>query len=267
LPEQSIAEIESLRQVLNRLLEERDRNIAELHEFTANVAHELRSPLTAMQGELEVELRSNPPPEPRRVLESTLAQTRRLIRIVRDLLYLTRLRESPVDGSGAEINREVFDVGQTLANAIATLTPQIEKKQLVLTSDLADRRVVLRGNELSFERLWINLLMNAIIHSPLGGTIGIVARDTDNAWICSISDDGPGIPPLLLEKVFQRLFTIDESRGTEGRGTGLGLPIARAIAQTHGATLRLESDGRTGTTCILEIPHASELVIRVQESS
>jgi signal transduction histidine kinase len=208
-------------------------------QLLADVSHELMTPLTAMRGYLETlamaELRLDPPTR-ERYLRIVDDETRRLERIIGDLLDLARL-----EGGGTVLRREFVDT--------AALFDRVAERH---ARELTDRRVALRRSiEVSAERVMgdpdrleqalQNLAANALRHTPDGGTISLSAARSGDTITITVRDNGPGIPPEHLSLIFDRFYKADAARATAG--SGLGLSIVKAIIARHGGTIRVRNDG------------------------
>jgi len=247
LPEQSVSEVERLRNALNDLLKERHRNIETLRSFTADAAHELRTPLTILKGELEVELRQHTlSNDTREILEGNLEQTNRLIAIVEDMLFLSRIEEQPVQ----EYGQELFDIAELVRITVVRLSAKALQKNITVRLDSLVSATI-QGNALAFERMITNLLDNAISYTQEGGQVTIRTDKTETIYRLIIRDNGPGILPEHLEKIFDRFYRAEPSRTRKLGGAGLGLSIAKQVAENHSATLRMESEIGKGTSAIV----------------
>jgi heavy metal sensor kinase len=224
-------EIGKLRVAVNGMLERLENAFTKIGHFTADAAHELRTPLSAIKCRIEVAL--NQPrsaEEYGEALSDVLAGTDRLTRMVNDLLFLARIDAEqypmePVRMAGLlDENREIFGI---LA----------EQRGIGLRFDTpAD--CALKGNAALLRRLIGNLVDNALRHTPSGGSVTVGVRREGPSWLLDVADTGPGVPPEARERIFDRFFRLDDERSRQG-GAGLGLSICARIADLHGATLRL----------------------------
>jgi signal transduction histidine kinase len=239
-------EAEKLAERFNKILEERDSSIDTLKHFTADVAHELRSPLTILRGELEVELRSGQATESQReTLESSLEEVKHLSGIVDDLLYLARLEN---------VNDHVGDLTEV------ALAERVEKKMVRLGSLISSKKITvvrnvnasltLRANPAHIDRLLYNLILNAVQYSHQDGRINIYSEGRS----LIIKDEGIGIKPEDLAHVTERFYRADPSRNREQGNVGLGLAIAHGIAKRYGIDLQIESEPGSGTSVMLKLP-------------
>jgi signal transduction histidine kinase len=226
--------------------------------FVADVSHELRTPLTAIKGTVEtlrdgavddVEVRD-------RFLATVEAETDRLIRLVNDLLILTR-----ADAEALNLQREPLDLA-ALARATATrLRPQAETRQLVLEVQSPRQLPLVWADRDRVAQVLVNLLDNAIKYSHRGGAIVVSLAELDDAQVLiQVRDDGIGIAAEDLSQVGQRFYRADRSRsrtpGHSQTGSGLGLSIAQALVTAHGGRLWLESQKGVGTRANFTLPIA-----------
>jgi signal transduction histidine kinase len=246
-------------------------------ELIANVSHELRTPISALQGVLENIVDGVAAPDPA-TLRTALAQTERLGRLVAELLDLSR-----VDAGVVRLDREEVAVGPFLADAVAeaAVTASGAGRDVVFTVDSSSDSLLVSADRGRLHQVFANLLDNAARHSPPGGTVTVAARPAADEIVFTVTDQGPGIPPELRDRVFER-FT----RGSSGSpplahagpaqaagdgaarpaallagtatsqdgGTGLGLAIARWVVDLHGGTIAVADTGRVGCQIRLSLP-------------
>jgi two-component system, OmpR family, sensor kinase len=228
-------EYQHLVEVLNGMLARIDEAFEAQKRFTADASHELRSPLTALRGEMEVALRRERSPEEyRRVLASGLEEVERLSRTAEDLLTLARS-----DAGVMEPRLRSVDLGQVVGSVTERLRKLGEGKGVRLSAELTSGVEVLADADL-LDRLAWNLVENAVKFTPAGGSIEVlVHRDGGRAPTLEVRDSGPGLDENDMERIFERFSRGDSARArsSDTPGTGLGLAIARAIANVHGAEL------------------------------
>ncbi len=203
--------------------------------FVAHAAHELRSPLTSLYGELQLALRrSRSADEYKASIEEALDSTRRLKALTEDLLALARIGS----GSTRESRHTPCEVKEVAANAAAWVAREALRRKVDIAID-ADGSLVL-GHAFELERLIRNLLDNAIRHSPEGGRIYLEAKgDGDNVEL-SVLDEGPGVPSDERERVFEPFYRASTELPRDG-GAGLGLAIVREIVRSHGGDIRVSA--------------------------
>lgn len=215
-------------------------------DVTAEAAHELKTPLTVMRGNLEVALRRDrEPDEYRAVLASTLDEVKGLQNVVGSVLLLTRGAETPMAREPVDLVALVKGEAERL-NALAT------DREISLASVRGPRTVV--GDPSLLARAVGNLLDNAHLHSVAGGAIRVRLEVVGEVAIVSVEDDGPGIPPTRREKVFERFWRGPEVGQRGIPGAGLGLPISRWIAEAHGGSLTLDPTVEGRARFVLRLP-------------
>lgn len=242
-------EIGELIDTFNDMLVRLDNSVSQIRRFSGDVSHELRTPLTAIRGEIEVCLRRERAGEEyRTAMASILEETHRLEKIIDDLLLLSRLEDQPVSvGCGMaaldEILLQVFERHEGAARRknlnyhLGTVHP--------LTA---------RGEPILLERLLDNLVDNAIRYTPENGRVELSLTPSDGWAVLAVSDNGIGIPEEAIPHLYERFFVVDSSRSRQTGGTGLGLAIVKWIADSHGATLHLQTRLGEGTTFRVEFP-------------
>ncbi|WP_231640905.1 HAMP domain-containing sensor histidine kinase [Nocardiopsis sp. NRRL B-16309] len=238
-------EISELARTANAGLDRLEEAVTRQRRFVSDASHELRNPITGMHTKLEVEL-SDPDPDPRSrelLLTSLLADTERLEHIVADLLELARLDTS----TGRE--RERVD----LSSLVSTEFGNRRGRHTLRVH--ASGPVWVRGNRLQLVRVLTNLLANAERHAR--SRVDVIVERVGGAAVVEVHDDGSGIPEKDRERVFERFARLSESRERDPGGSGLGLPISREIARSHGGTLVAgHSDLLGGAMFTLRIPDA-----------
>ena len=235
-------EYESLIQVLNSMLERLDAAYEAQRRFTADASHELRSPLTALRGELEiVRRRDRSREEYERVIDSALEEVGRLSRITEDLLTLARS-----DAGMMQPRLQAGDCTEWGRRAVERLRTRAEANGVALVYDAPDAVPGRLDHDLISRLVW-NLTENAIKFTPPGGRVEVRVRARGDSVVLEVADTGPGIPAEELGRIFNRFYRMDDARarGGEGAGTGLGLSIAQAIVTLHQGTLTASnrSDG------------------------
>jgi two-component system heavy metal sensor histidine kinase CusS len=232
------------------MLERLEESFERISRFTADIAHDLRTPVNNIRGEAEVALaRPRTADEYRDVLESSLEEAIRLSELIGDLLFLAR-SESPL----TELHRENVNIGELLT----TVRDYYEASATEAGISLAvfdgiepvnaglDRSLMLRAVS--------NLVSNAIAHTPRGGAVSLAATNEDAAIRIEVSDTGVGIPAEALPRVFDRFFRVDPSRSKTSGGTGLGLAIVQSILTLHGGSVEITSQLGHGTRVTLRMP-------------
>jgi len=225
------------------MLERLERAFARQRDFVSDASHELRTPLAVLRAQVELLDRES---DERARHEDTRLLLRRLDamdRLVDDMLTLASAEAGRlVQSRPIELVDFFEDVRRDLP-LFGERDFQVAPVDGVLEADPDRLTQVLR-----------NLVRNAVAHTEPGGHIGVLATVRDSWLLIAVSDDGPGIPPEHLERVFERFHRVDESRARERGGTGLGLAIARAIIEAHGGHIQAESPAGAGTTITLALP-------------
>jgi heavy metal sensor kinase len=238
-------ELDRLAETMNAHLEQA---FAQSRRFAADAAHELRTPLAALRGSIEVALRGERSPEEyRRVLTSGLEEVERLIRLSEDLLLLSRSMAGPeptrlvVDLEPLLL--EVFDVGARLGQA-AGVTVRIE----------GATPATARGDVTALRRALVNLVENAVKYTPRGGKVELSLTATGGSAEVAVADTGIGVEPADAERIFEPFVRLDAARSRDTGGAGLGLAIARSIVVAHGGTLSVESRPGSGSRFTIRLP-------------
>ncbi len=230
-------EVRPMVQALNELLARMTQTLEGERRFTANAAHELRTPLAAIQAQLYVARGAQGETERAAALEQLQRGVERAIRLVGQMLTLARLDpEQPLP------DPHVVSLAEVAQSVCAELAPLALQRHQTLALDVKGELPALSGNADLLSMLLCNLADNAIRYTPNGGHIDVVLRcDPVGLWL-EVIDDGPGIAPTLRERVFDRFYRIATQ---DQPGTGLGLAICRRVAELHAAQITL-SDGPNG---------------------
>ena len=220
-------------------------------DFVANVSHELRTPLTAIRGYVEA-LADATPDESRRFLEIVARHALRMERLVRDLLRLARLDagQELLDRVPCSIESLFSAVTMDLAGTIAARGQQVDHH-------IAPEATTVLGDPAKLQDALRNLLENATNYSPEGSRIQLEARRTADRIVITVADDGPGIPPHDLTRIFERFYRVDKSRTRDGKdpgGTGLGLSIVRHLVELHGGRVTAANRSDHGALFTMELP-------------
>ena len=219
-------------------------------EFTANVSHELKTPLHAISG--YAELMKNGIVQPGDVpgfSEKIYAASQRMVRLVEDILKLSRLDEGA--GTGP---REQVDLYRLAEDVLRELTPAAEKNQVTLA--LSGTRAELEGYPQLLGGIITNLCTNAIKYNRPGGSVRVSLAEAEESVILTVADTGIGISPEHQERIFERFYRVDKSHSKAVGGTGLGLSIVKHAAMIHKAKIDLQSTPSEGTTVTIRFPKA-----------
>ena len=230
-------------------------------EFVANVSHELKTPITSIQGYVETLLDGaiDNSTDSRRFLEIISRQTSRLDAIIDDLLMLSRI-EQKTDQHRISLSRIQIQV--ILDSAVHTCRPKAVKKEISIEVD-CDENLNAKVNPNLLEQAIINLLTNAITYSPEKSEIKIKSYHSDSPHkdriVISVQDQGVGIAQEHIDRLFERFYRCDKGRSQEQGGTGLGLSIVKHIAMTHGGSVSVESQPEQGSIFSITIPSNADL--------
>ena len=227
LPEEVAPLVSELNALLERLREALDRQ----KRFTADAAHELRSPLTALQVQLDMLARARTPDETRAALEALRAGMRRASRLVQQMLTMARIEPD------ARLAQPSIIALDTLAAQVASeLEPLAEARRIELRLERLESAQV-AGDAAALHALVRNLVDNAIRYTPAGGVVRLAAFAEDDRVFFVVEDSGPGIPSEERARVFDRFYRLP---GSGAEGSGLGLAIAKQVADAHGAEITLD---------------------------
>jgi two-component system, OmpR family, phosphate regulon sensor histidine kinase PhoR len=220
-------------------------------DFVANVSHEFRTPLTAIQGFAETLLAGamNDPQNRERFLGIIVEHSRRLARLTEDLLMLSKM-----DADRLELETRRIPVGPFVESCIETSMPRALEKDLKLLVNLADRVPDIAGDRRRLTEVLQNLLDNAIQYTPAGGQIMVSAGPRSGEVVFTVSDTGIGIPQADQPRIFERFYRVDVARSREVGGTGLGLSIAKHLVETHGGRIWVESEVGRGSQFHFSVP-------------
>jgi len=224
-------------------------------EFVANVSHELRTPLSILRGYIEVLLDEpeTPSEELARILSIMERHSKRLQRLVDDLLSLAQL-----ESSQAKLELSVVRMDELLNNLIRDWKEKLAAKNLKVIVDLPSGALTLRADGTRMEEVLHNLLDNATKFSRENGEIHLRATRRGSDMVLSVADDGLGIGKEHLPRIFERFYRADKARSRELGGTGLGLAIVKHIVQLHGGRVEAESELGHGTTIRVVLPGNDE---------
>lgn len=246
-------EFQRLAQAFNAMLDRLQKVFDAQRRFVADAAHELKTPLTAMKGNLEVVLqRSRSANEYREAIVSNLGEVERLTAMTKSLLTLAQYagNRPPLDLKPIALELVV----QEVVDEIAVLA---DEGGIHLKANLQTGSFVL-GDASQLKQVVINLLDNAFRHTPTGGTVIVRLTSTNGKMTMAVEDTGPGIEPEHLPHLFERFYRIDRARNRNSGGTGLGLSIVKEIAEAHGGEVSVHSERGKGTTLTVSLPMLSE---------
>ncbi|MFZ2022015.1 MAG: heavy metal sensor histidine kinase [Terracidiphilus sp.] len=248
------SELASLAGTFNEMLDRLENSFERISRFSADIAHDLRTPVNNIRGEAEVALaRARTVNEYRDVLESSLEEAVRLSDLIGDLLFLARA-ESPI----TRVQRQKVDLGELLGTVREYYDASAANAGVALVTSNGHDPVTAELDRSLMLRAISNLVSNAIAHTPSGGTVKLAAATDGEAIRIDVSDTGTGIPAEALPRVFDRFFRVDPSRSKSSGGTGLGLAIVQSIMILHGGTAEITSELGCGTIVTLRIHTAAK---------
>jgi signal transduction histidine kinase len=245
--------LEQMLRSLDAARAEREGVMQKQREFVADASHELRTPLTSVLANLELlqaSLGSNDQAEDREIVDSALRSSKRMSRLIGDLLLLAR-----ADAGRLPAHRRV-DLAEIAGDAAAEVAPLMGDRELILDNE---RPLRVEGSRDELHRMVLNLLDNAIRHTPRGSCVELRLCENGGDALVEVADDGPGIPEPMRTQVFDRFV-----RGTgpadtaRGSGTGLGLAIVSAVAESHGGSVEATESASGGALFRARIPLAKQ---------
>jgi two-component system phosphate regulon sensor histidine kinase PhoR len=257
LPVRSHDEIGNLAELINEMTLQLKKDIEQLKklehvrtEFLANVSHELRTPLFSLMGFLETlqEGAVDDQSVNRKFLEKAYHHAMRLDNLLNDLIEISR-----IESGDMKLSLRYFDIAALVRQMAGEWSETAAKKSQKLTLDGADHEASVLGDK---ERLRVaigNIIDNALKYSQPEATVAIRLSETDHAVAISISDNGPGIEPEHLPRIFERFYRVDKARSREVGGTGLGLAIVKHIVEAHNSKVTVSSEPGKGTIFSFEL--------------
>ena len=221
-------------------------------EFVANVSHELRTPLSLIKGYVETLLdgaRDNPEVA-ERFLKIIERNASRLDLLIQDLLTISALESEKI-----KLNLQPVELRALAGKVLTDLNAKAENKNVVLVNELPE--LTANGDVNRLDQVLANLVDNAIKYGRAQGSVHVGGKKLDDGRLeIFVRDDGPGIPPEAIDRVFERFYRVDKARSRDQGGTGLGLSIVKHIVQAHGGEVRVESELGKGATFFFTLPAA-----------
>jgi signal transduction histidine kinase len=247
-----VKEFASLGDTFNHMAESLELAERNRRAMTADIAHELRTPLAVQRASLEA-LQDGVYPLTMENVERILEQNQLLSRIVDDLRTITL-----AEAGELVLDREPTDLKALLENTIADFNPQVDQNDIKIETEFGDKNNLIKVDPLRIRQILHNLFQNALRYTPSGGKIQLrISMDTTQA-IIAMRDTGPGIPEDDIPLIFERFYRVDRSRSRELGGSGLGLAIARKLAQAHHGTLTVSNHPEGGSVFTLTIPFSDK---------
>lgn len=251
LDEHNPAEIEELAVAFNNMADSLEKSEQQRKEFIANVSHELKTPMTTIAGFMDGMLDGTIPPEQHRhYMQIVSDEVRRLSRMVRGMLDISRLQDQTIP----EEKKTVFDLCEAAGQVLVSFEQKITQKQLDVQVDMPDEATYTLADADSITQVIYNLMDNAVKFCQQGGTLGLKIQPEDKKIFVSVSNTGLTIPENELSRIFDRFHKTDKSRSVDRDGVGLGLYIVKTIICSHGEDISVTSrDGLTVFTFSLPV--------------
>ena len=243
-------ELQRLSQTLNSMLERLEASFSRITQFTADASHELRTPLALMRTTTEVSLRtSQTVSDYREAQQEVLAELEKTSSLVEKLMLLARADAGVetlqhISVNLAECLRDACKDGKVLADA----------KHLTFAEDIDSSELLVEGDSHALHRLFLILIDNAVKYTPSGGSITVALRHSDHSAVAEFRDTGIGISATDLPNIFERFYRADRARSREFGGVGLGLSIARWVAEAHRGSIEVQSTPSTGSVFRIRLP-------------
>ena len=241
IEENKFSELNQLSVSYNKMLERLSEAFKLQRQFTANAAHELRTPLAVMQLQIDLYNSSKHPnndTSAQQTISMITEQTERLSKMVRTLLDMSELQTIARD--------EEIPISALVEEVLADLEPLAQEKGINLIEKCDN--VLLMGSDILIYRLVYNLVENAIKYNFSGGTVTVTATQQNSQLHLTVEDTGNGIPEELKERIFEPFFRLDKSRSRELGGVGLGLALVREIVRVHNGSILVKNNANSGTT-------------------
>ncbi|WP_322086416.1 heavy metal sensor histidine kinase [Burkholderia sp. BCC1999] len=248
LPElDTSGELKELEHAFNGMLERLNESFTRLSQFSSNLAHDMRTPLTNLQAAAQVVL-SQPrsADEYRSVIESSIDEYQRLSRMIEDMLFLARSEQA-----GTSIGVRRLNAAEEAERVAGYYEPLAEDEGVTVK---VDGHAWVDADLTLYQRALSNLLSNALTYAPRGSVVTIDCVEQGGATTIAVSDTGPGIAAEHVGRIFERFYRVDPSRHNSASGTGLGLAIVRSIMDNHGGECGVDSDPGRRTTFWLRFP-------------
>ncbi len=248
VPEKGPRETRVLARAFNDMARRVEASQRSQREFVANVSHELKTPLTSIQGFAQaiIDGTARSPEAARKAAEVITAEAARMHRLVVTLLDLARL-----DAGTADLQREPLDLAVLLQSVLTRFQPQAQQAQIHLALE-SEGDLTLRGDADRLAQVFTNLLDNALKHTPPGGEVRLQASRTASGIEVRVEDTGSGIPPEVLPHIFERFYRGDKAR-SGGENAGLGLAIAGEIVRAHGGDITAHSIPGKGSVFVVKL--------------
>ena len=239
---------------VRRLMEQLESRLRERDKFLAILGHELRNPLTAIL----LSAQTIHPEDPESItpqVETIERQARQLSRLVNDLLDISRVTAGKI-----RLKKEPMDLNRCVRHALEAMDAMFRENELTVNLDAETPELWIVGDPVRIDQILTNLLTNAVKYTRQGGTIGIQTRPMDGVASVVIDDDGVGIAPEMLERIFDLFAQVDDTIDRSRGGMGVGLTLVRNLVELHGGSVHVHSDGvDSGSTFEFRLPLATDV--------
>jgi signal transduction histidine kinase len=253
VPIRSKDELGELAQAFNRMSSELLRSVNARKQMTADIAHELRTPLSLILGHAEA-VHDGVLPPTRENFEIIREEATRLEHLVNDLRIL-----SLADAGELSMSLQTLEPQRIIHEVASLYQHQAQQKNISLEVDIAPHLPTIEVDPGRMTQVLTNILDNALRHTPEGGQIVLAAKVSEGRVELSVQDSGPGLKEADLARIFERFYRADPSRQRDDGGSGLGLAIAKSIVQAHGGQLSAESEAGTGLRVIITLPRSPKV--------
>jgi signal transduction histidine kinase len=257
-------EVQELAESFNQMSKRVQQTEESQRDFLANVSHELKTPLTSIQGFAQSILdgAANSTQDLHQAVEVIFTEASRMHRLVMDLLTLSKL-----EGGTANLQYTPVNLSSLVDQIGDKMQPQIQTAGLSISKSIEPSQFVL-GDEDRLAQVFTNLVDNAIKFTPKGGRIKISVMAEQTTILASVMDTGPGIPSQEEARIFERFYQVDKSRrGGSSRGIGLGLSIARQIILSHNGEIWVKTEPEKGSTFFIRLPSNNKPTVKVTKTS
>jgi two-component system, OmpR family, heavy metal sensor histidine kinase CusS len=249
-------ELRALIDSFNSMLGRLEESFSHISEFSSHVAHELKTPLTIIRGEIELALSGDyAKDEMTEVLETTLGEIDHLIKIVKDLLLLARLDYKP-----DVFQFEHLELGQFIREIYEHSRVLSSEKKITMRLDESQESLYVEADKVHLRRLFFNIINNAVRYTPDNGTITIQITSSEDTACVAITDTGCGIKESDMKKIFDKFYRVHHETECADAGAGLGLSIAQSIAKAHRGRICVSTSVPVGTTFTVSLPRISSPV-------
>jgi signal transduction histidine kinase len=257
-------EVQELAESFNNMSSRVQQTEESQRDFLANVSHELKTPITSIQGFAQSILdgAANSAQDLHQASEIIYNEAARMHRLVIDLLTLSKL-----EGGTANLQYSTVDLSSLVEQVVEKMQPQIQTAGIIIFQEI-DKHQFVFGDADRLAQVFTNLMDNAIKFTPQKGKISISIKAEPASILASISDTGPGIPSQEESRIFERFYQVDKSRrGGSSRGIGLGLSIARQIILSHNGEIWVSSSPEKGSTFFIRLPSNNKPTVKIQKNS